>query len=117
MDTGSHFALLLIGQPTLRRRLKLAILAALDQRISTRYAITGMNQTDTADYIGHHLKYAGRSDTLFSDDAIAAVHQSSCGYPRAVNNLAVGALIATYAADKTIVDLSATQSAITENSE
>ena len=42
-DTGSHFALLLIGQPTLRRRLKLAILAALDQRISTRYAITCMN--------------------------------------------------------------------------
>ena len=76
-----------------------------------------MNQADTADYIGHHLKYAGRSDTLFSDDAIAAIHQASRGYPRAVNNLAVGSLIATYAADKTIVDLSATQSAITENSE
>ena len=117
MDTGSHFALLLIGQPTLRRRLKLAILAALDQRISTRYAITGMNQADTADYIGHHLKFAGRSDTLFSDDAITAIHQASRGYPRAVNNLAVGSLIATYAADKSIDDQSATQSAITENSE
>jgi len=105
------------GQPTLRRRLKLAILAALDQRISTRYTITGMNQTDTADYIGHHLKFAGRSDTLFSDDAITAIHQASRGYPRAVNNLAVASLIATYAADKSIVDLSATQSAITENSE
>ena len=33
LDTGSYFALLLIGQPTLRRRLKLAVLAALDQRI------------------------------------------------------------------------------------
>ena len=64
MDTGSHFAMLLIGQPTLRRRLKLAVLAALDQRISTRYTITGMN-----------------------------------------------------AADKAIVDLTAAQSAITENSE
>lgn len=29
MDTGSHFAMLLIGQPTLRRRLKLAVFAAL----------------------------------------------------------------------------------------
>src|SRR5665648_1204061 len=92
----SHFALLLIGQPTLRRRLKLAILAALDQRISTRYAITGMNRSDTADYIGHHLKYASRSDTLFSDDAIAAIHQASRGYPRAVNNLAVGSLTVSY---------------------
>lgn len=41
MDTGSHFALLLVGQPTLCRRLKLAVLEALDQRISTTFAITG----------------------------------------------------------------------------
>lgn len=117
LDTGSHFALLLVGQPTLRRRLKLAVLAALDQRISTRFAIPGMAPAETAAYIGHHLTYAGRSDTLFTDDAITAIHQGSRGHPRAVNNLAVSALIATYAADKAIVDLTAAQSAITENSE
>jgi len=117
MDTGSHFALLLIGQPTLRRRLKLAVLAALDQRISTRFTITGMAPVDTVAYVRHHLKLAGRSDPLFSDDAITAIHQTSRGYPRAVNNLAVASLIATYAADKAIVDLSAAQSAITENAE
>ena len=80
MDTGSHFALLLIGQPTLRRRLKLAVLAALDQRIGTRCTIAGMSKTDTADYIKGHLEYAGRSDTLFSDDAVAAIHDSARGY-------------------------------------
>lgn len=117
MDTGSHFAMLLVGQPTLRRRLKLAVLAALDQRISTRYTITGMSAADTSDYIRHHLKYAGRSDPLFSDDATTAIHQAARGYPRAINNLAVAALIATYAADKTIVDQAAAQSAITENTE
>src|SRR5690625_154485 len=107
MDTTFNFALLLIRQPTLRRRLKLAVLAALDQRISTRYAITGMNLADTGAYIAHHLKLAGRSDTLFSDDAIAAIHQAARGYPRAVNNLAVSALIATFTADKNIVDQAA----------
>ncbi|MDQ6753694.1 MAG: AAA family ATPase [Actinomycetota bacterium] len=117
MDMGSHFALLLIGQPTLRRRLKLAVLAALDQRISTRFTITGMAQADTHDYIRQHLKYAGRSDTLFSEDAVAAIHDSARGHPRAINNLAISALIATYAADKAIVDRAAAQSAITENSE
>jgi type II secretory pathway predicted ATPase ExeA len=117
MDTGSNFALLLIGQPTLRRRLKLAVLAALDQRVATRYTITGMSSTDTVDYIGHHLKLAGRADTLFSDDAVAAIHQASRGYPRAVNNLAIAALIATFAANKSIVDQAAAQAAITENSE
>ena len=117
LDTGAHFAMLLVGQPTLRRRLKLAVLAALDQRISTRYTITGMSTADTSDYIRHHLKFAGRSDPLFSDDATTAIHQAARGYPRTVNNLAIAALIATYAAQKNIVDLSAAQSAITENSE
>lgn len=76
-----------------------------------------MDPAETDDYTRHHLKNVGRSDTLFSDDAVAAIHQASRGYPRAVNNLAVSALIATYAADKAIVDLSAAQSAIAENSE
>ena len=69
MDSHSPFACLLVGQPTLRRRIKLGTFAALDQRITLRYAMNGMTDTETASYIGHHLKLAGRSDTLFSDDA------------------------------------------------
>ena len=44
-----------------------------------------------------HLKIAGRSDTLFSDDALALIHQVSRGLPRAVNNLAVQSLVAAFA--------------------
>ena len=33
---------LLVGQPTLRRRIKLGTFAALDQRIALRYTMTGM---------------------------------------------------------------------------
>ena len=65
----SPFAALLIGQPTLRHRLRLGVLAALDQRISVRYALAGMTPEDTAGYLNHHLKIAGRADTLFSTDA------------------------------------------------
>jgi len=42
MDSASPFAGLLIGQPTLATRLRQGIFAALDQRISVRYAIGGM---------------------------------------------------------------------------
>ena len=66
-----------------------------------------MTDTETASYLSHHLDLAGRSDTLFSDDATALIHQTSRGLPRAVNNLAVQALVAAYAANKTIVDESA----------
>jgi len=41
MDSASPFAGLLIGQPTLATRLRQGIFAALDQRISVRYAIGG----------------------------------------------------------------------------
>ena len=114
MDSHSPFACLLVGQPTLRRRIKLGTFAALDQRISLRYAMTGMTDTETAGYIAHHLALVGRSDTLFSNDAIALIHQVSRGLPRAVNNLAVQALVAAYAANKTIVDESSARAALAE---
>ena len=114
IDSHSPFAALLVGQPTLRRRIKLGTFAALDQRIALRYAMTGMTAEETSSYISHHLKLAGRSDTLFSDDALALIHQVSRGLPRAVNNLAVQALVAAYATNKAIVDESSARAAVTE---
>ena len=114
MDSQSPFACLLVGQPTLRRKIKLGILAALDQRIALRYAMAPMTAAETAGYVKHHLTLAGRSDTLFSDDATALIHQTSRGLPRAVNNIAVQALVAAFGADKTIVDESAARAAVTE---
>ncbi len=114
LDRSSPLACLLVGQPTLRRRIKLGVLAALDQRIATRYHMPGMTLEETSDYLRHHLALAGRSDTLFSDDAAALIHQTSRGYPRAVNNLALQALLAAFADTKNIVDESSARTAITE---
>jgi type II secretory pathway predicted ATPase ExeA len=114
MDSTSPFACLLVGQPTLRRRIKLGVLAALDQRIALRYAMPPMTAEETHSYLRHHLALAGRADTLFSDDAAALIHQTSRGYPRAVNNLALQALVAAFAADKAIVDESSTRTAVAE---
>jgi len=114
MDSVAPFTGLLLGQPTLRRRIKLGSFAALDQRIALRYTLPGMTDTETRDYLGHHLKLVGRSDQLFSDDAADLIHHTSRGLPRAVNNLALQALVATYAANKTIVDESAARAAVTE---
>jgi type II secretory pathway predicted ATPase ExeA len=114
LDSRSPFACLLVGQPTLRRKIKLGVLAALDQRIALRYTLPAMTAEETASYIRHHLTLAGRSDTLFSDDAAALIHQTSRGYPRAVNNLALQALIAAFATNKSIVDESSARTAITE---
>ena len=58
-NSVTRFAALLVGQPTLRTRLRLGVLAALDQRIALRAHIDGMTRDETASYISHHLALAG----------------------------------------------------------
>jgi type II secretory pathway predicted ATPase ExeA len=113
MDT-TPLCMLLLGQPTLRRRLRLGAFAALDQRVGLRYAIAGLDAAECTTYISHHLALAGRADTLFSDDAVALIHQASRGLPRAVNNLAVQSLVAAFATNKAIVDESSARAAVAE---
>ena len=76
-----------------------------------------MSGGDTADYIRQHLTFAGRSDPLSLTTRSTPFTSLLGVIPRAVNNLSVAALIATYTADKAIVDMAAAQSAITENKE
>ena len=114
MDQTAPFCLLLLGQPSLRHRLRQGTFAALDQRIAVRYAIAGLTATETTSYVQHHLALAGRSDTLFSEDAIGLIHEVSRGLPRQVNNLALSSLIAAFTAKKAIVDQSAARAAVAE---
>ncbi|MGW1554688.1 hypothetical protein [Streptomyces sp. NPDC002346] len=114
VDQDSPLARLLVGRPPLRRTMKLAVLAALEQRTTLRYTMPGMTSTETASYIKHHLGIAGRSDQLFTDDAVPLIHTTSRGFPRAVNNLCLQSLVATFAASKSLVDEKAAQSAVTE---
>ncbi|MGN9846557.1 hypothetical protein ACTMTI_51475 [Nonomuraea sp. H19] len=78
MNSSSPFACLLIGQPTLRRKIKLA---ALDQRIAVRYHMNGMTSQETVDCLRHHLASVGRPDPLFTEDAAALIHTAGRGYP------------------------------------
>lgn len=92
-------------------------MAALDQRVTVRHHMTGMTAEETAAYIRHHLSLVGRSDTLFSDDAITLIHTYSRGKPRAVNNLALAALLAARINDQPIVDETNARTAITETTD
>lgn len=114
MDQDSPLACLLVGQPTLRRTMKLAVLAALEQRTALRYSMPGMTATETSSYVAHHRKLVGRADQLFTEDALNLIHTTARGYPRAVNNLALQSLVATFASSKNLVDEPAARSAVTE---
>ncbi|GAA3775726.1 hypothetical protein GCM10022206_13070 [Streptomyces chiangmaiensis] len=111
---GSPLSCLLVGQPTLRRTMKLAVLAGLEQRTALRYTMPGMTCTETAGYVARHLKIAGRLDQLFTEGALTLIHTTSRGYPRAVNNLSLQALVAAFATGKNLVDEAAARAAVSE---
>ena len=114
MDSRTPFALLLVGQPTLARQLRMGVFAALDQRIATRYGILPMDLVESANYLRHHLALVGRTDPLFADDAVARLHRAAAGLPRALNNAAVAALIAAAAESKPLVDDTCAKKAVAE---
>jgi type II secretory pathway predicted ATPase ExeA len=87
MDAVTPLAIVLLGQPTLRRVLRRGSYAALDQRIAVRYQLPPLDAAASADYLRHHLAVAGRSDPLFADDATAAIAHAARGLPRQIGNV------------------------------
>jgi len=117
LDSGSPLTVLLIGQPTLRRRLRVGDMAAFDQRVQLKYAfpVPALTPAEADGYIRAHLAHAGRTDTLFSDDAVRVIHSHARGMPRAINRLATTALLAACTAGKTIADESSARTALAED--
>lgn len=92
MDAKSPFPLILVGQPEMRRRLRLKKYEAISQRIDMVYHLTGMNREETGSYIRHQMKQTGTSMPVFTDGAIQMIHTASRGIPRVVNQLCTQAL-------------------------
>ena len=92
-DRTSPIILILIGQLSLRTRLKMAGQEALNQRLRFRYALEGLTEEETGDYIAHRLRAGGAKDDLFSQDAIKTIFHASQGIPREINNLCTVAIL------------------------
>jgi len=114
MDSVWPLTLILVGQPTLRQRIRLQSLQALNQRINLRYHLVGLSREETKTYIAHQLKVAGRTDPIFSDDAVELIFAESKGLPRLINTLCTTCLLACCTEEKNIVDQSTVVKAIHE---
>jgi general secretion pathway protein A len=80
--------IVLAGQPELSRMLRRPGLRQLNQRISVRYHLRGMDAFDTCSYIRHRLRRAGADPVpLFSAGSLQTIHRLSGGVPRLVNQV------------------------------
>lgn len=81
-------------------RLGRRLLALVDLRVD----LEPWEASDTAQFIDECLKTCGRSEPLFTDDALRRIHQLSCGMPRRVCQLADLCLLAGAAQDLSQID-------------
>ena len=112
IDSRATFACLLLGQPTLRRKLRQGVFAALISGSRCAARSTGWTAKRPAT-TSPHVKLAGRSDTLFSESG-GVDPRGLRGLPRAVNNLATQTLIAAFATNRSICDESSARAALAE---
>ncbi len=93
LDEENLLSLVLIGQPDLKKRLERKAYLPLRQRIGLRYHLNPLSNEEIRQYITHRLKLAGRTEPLFSEEAIEVICRYSEGIPRNINNIASNSLL------------------------
>jgi general secretion pathway protein A len=84
----------LSGQPQIEDKLRQIELRDLLQHVTVRCKTVPLTLKETEGYIRHRLRMAGaKSKSIFSHDAVEAVHLHSHGIPRVINLLCDHALI------------------------
>ena len=107
--------IILIGQPELRDILAHPELEQLAQRITARFHLGPLTESETSLYIGHRLAVAGMVSVMpFERDALRRVFSITRGVPRRINLLCGRAMLGAFATgtpkiDRKIIDKAAAE--------
>ncbi|MFO8058906.1 MAG: AAA family ATPase [bacterium] len=93
LDDQNLMAIIMMGQPELKRRLRHPAYEALRQRIGLSYHLDDLEPQEVGGYIEYRLREAGCSRSLFTGEAVELIASLSRGIPRWINNLASAALL------------------------
>jgi general secretion pathway protein A len=96
-DKQKLLQIVLMGQPELKEVLAREELRQLRQRILVHYELHPLTQKEMVHYIQHRLTLAGGAGRpSFTPWALRAIHKSSRGIPRIVNNLCDKAMLSAF---------------------
>ncbi len=102
-NTKKLLQVILIGQPELQQLLQRRDLRQLAQRITARYHLLPLTKQELQQYMSHRLFVADCTRQLFSNSAIAKLHQLSQGIPRLVNLLCHQSLLLAFNKNESVV--------------
>jgi general secretion pathway protein A len=107
LETDRHklLKIILLGQSELASMLARPDLSQINQRITSRYHLDGLQRTDLSCYIRHRITVAGGGRSpLFDKRACGVIYQLTGGIPRLINNLCDRSLLGAYSEGKEQVD-------------
>lgn len=93
LDGSNPVSILLAGTEQLLDTMRAPTLVPLRTRFSYAHQLRAFGMEDARNYVQHHLTESGVSDSLFTDNAITALFNTSQGVPRQLNQLALQALV------------------------
>lgn len=96
--------LILVGQPQLRDLLGLPELVQFVQRITADFALNGLSEAETAQYIRRRLEVAGATTQIFTDRTCKLIHQATGGVPRLINSLCDMCLVYGFSDNRRVID-------------
>jgi general secretion pathway protein A len=94
---------ILVGQPSLRERLRHPSLRQLAQRVAVHYHLGPLSRQETKEYIQFRLARAGGSG-IFAESALDALYEYTRGVPRRLNTWCDLALVAGFAEARHEID-------------
>jgi general secretion pathway protein A len=98
-------SIILAGQPELADRLNQSSLRQLKQRVGLRCALRPLRQDETTAYIAARVGVAGgKTERIFTREAIDTVHECAGGIPRTISVICDNALVTAFALDRRPVD-------------
>lgn len=99
-STGRGLSIIAAGLPTQLARWS----DSLRDLVELRIELTAWDELTTIDYLQHSLIEAGRTEPVFTEDALYRLHTLSGGNPRRVARLADFALVAGAAMGREIIE-------------
>jgi type II secretory pathway predicted ATPase ExeA len=99
-DGSPDLALLLVGGA----EVLLDLPPSLADRLTARCLVGPLTEAETSTYVLGRLAAAGARSTLFSPDALTALHHAGSGLPRRLNRLADLALLIAYSQELPLAD-------------
>lgn len=111
-EAGRRATVALFGLPRLLDQLSAPRLQRMQRRVFRLARLRSFSAADSESYVAHRLALCGRTEPLFSVDALAAIHDAAGGNPALINQICDNALVESFGESLATIDVEQIEAAV-----